>query len=133
MGPSLSLLPSTVKSYDTTCSLQAEKSLTPTQSQSTPPPTPQVSSLPDTQPKPKRPTAELMDELRRAQANSSGKSMVLPLDANGNNIEDIMKEIAGNVLQEAMPDLMHQMGASERNPIMQASSGTLLSLCSRII
>ena len=69
-----------------------------------------------------------MEQLRKAQASGGGKAMVLPVDANGNNIEDIMKEIAGNVLQEAMPDLMQQMGASERNPIMQASSGTLLPL-----
>ena len=130
MGANVSLLPSHVKRYDITCFLQAEKSLTPTQSQSPPPPAPQVSSLPDPQPKPKRPTAELMDELRKAQANGSSKSMVLPVDANGNNIEDIMKEIAGNVLQEAMPDLMQQMGASERNPIMQASSGVFLPLIS---
>ena len=127
------MLPSHVKPYDTMCVLQAETSLTPTKSQSTSPPPPQVSNLPDNQPKPKRPTAELMDELRKAQANGSGKSMVLPVDANGNNIEDIMKEIAGNVLQEAMPDLMQQMGASERNPIMQASSGILLPLCNHII
>lgn len=79
-----------------------------------------------------------MEELRKAQASGSGtvsgNSMILPVDANGSNIEDIMKEIAGNVLQEAMPDLMHQMGASERNPIMQASAGeynflTSVQLC----
>ena len=73
-----------------------------------------------------------MDDLRKAQA-SSGKSMVLPVDGNGNNIEEIMKEIAGKVLQEAMPDLMQQMGATERNPIMQGSSGIVLPLCTFII
>lgn len=120
---------------DITCSLQAEKSLIPTQSQSTPPSTSNASSLPDTQPKPKRPTAELMEELRKAQA--SGKSMVLPVDADGSNIEDIMKEIAGNVLQEAIPDLMQHMGvmAAERNPIMQASSGVVstYSTCLQLV
>ena len=94
--------------------LQAEKSLTPTQSQATPPTTPQ------TQPKPKRPTAEVMEELRKAQVN--GKSEV-PVDANGNNVQDIMKELIGNVVQEAMPQLMQQMGTAETNPIMQVSPG----------
>ena len=99
--------------------LQAEKSLTPTQSQATPLPTPQ------TQPKPKRPTTEVMEELRKAQGN--GKSMEVPVDANGNNIQDIMKELIGNVVQEAMPQLMQHMGTADTNPIMQLSPGVCAS------
>ena len=103
--------------------VQAEKSLTPMQPQATTPPTPKTPTTSDSQPqpRPKRPTAELMEELRKAQAN--GKSVDLPVNANGKNIEEIMKELAGNVLQEAMPDLMQQMGAADRNPIMQVPTG----------
>ncbi len=48
---------------------------------------------------------------------------VVPVDADGNTVQEYMHQLAGSVLNQAMPELMQQMGAADRNPIMQAASG----------
>ena len=63
-----------------------------------------------------------MDALRKAHANGQLEGVV-PLDADGNTIQEYMNQLAGSVLNQALPDLMHQIGATDRNPIMQAASG----------
>ena len=72
-----------------------------------------------------RTQAELVDALRKAHANGQLEG-VAPVDADGNSVQEYMQQLAGNVLQQAMPELMQQMG--DRNPIMQAASG-LFRLC----
>lgn len=67
-----------------------------------------------------RTQAELVDALRKAHANGQLEG-VAPVDADGNSVQEYMQQLAGNVLQQAMPELMQQMG--DRNPIMQAASG----------
>lgn len=66
-----------------------------------------------------------MDALRKAHANGQLEGVV-PIDADGNTVQEYMQQLAGSVLNQAMPELMQQMG--DRNPIMQAASG-LFRLC----
>ena len=61
-----------------------------------------------------------MDALRKAHANGQLEG-VMPIDADGNTVQEYMQQLAGSVLNQAMPELMQQMG--DRNPIMQAASG----------
>ncbi len=61
-----------------------------------------------------------MDALRKAHANGQLEGVV-PVDADGNTVHEYMQQLAGSVLNQAMPELMQQMG--DRNPIMQAASG----------
>ncbi|DBA90259.1 TPA: hypothetical protein ACH3X1_003551 [Trebouxia sp. C0004] len=64
--------------------------------------------------------AELVDALRKAHANGQLDGVV-PSDADGSTVQEYMHQLAGSVLNQAMPELMQQMG--DRNPIMQAASG----------
>jgi len=65
----------------------------------------------------------LVEALQKAYANGQLEGAV-PVDADGNSVQDIVKQLAGSVLNEAMPELLQHMGAADRNPIMQATSGT---------
>jgi len=75
-----------------------------------------------------QPQAELVDALRRAHANGQ-LGGVVPVDADGNTVQEYMHQLAGSVLNQAMPELMQQMGAADRNPIMQAASGLFPVFC----
>ncbi len=67
-----------------------------------------------------------MDALRKAHANGQLEGVV-PVDADGNTVQEYMHQLAGSVLNQAMPELMQQMG--DRNPIMQAASGLFQGFC----
>ncbi len=93
--------------------VQAEKALTVK-------PEPTAKSTPKADNKSTKTQAELVDALRKAHANGQLEGVV-PVDADGNTVQEYMQQLAGSVLNQAMPELMQQMG--DRNPIMQAASG----------
>ena len=93
--------------------VQAEKALTVK-------PEPTANPTPKAEVKSTKTQAELMDALRKAHANGQLEGVV-PIDADGNTVQEYMQQLAGSVLNQAMPELMQQMG--DRNPIMQAASG----------
>ncbi|DBB05907.1 TPA: hypothetical protein ACH3X3_009907 [Trebouxia sp. C0006] len=83
-------------------------------------PEPTANPTPKAEVKSTKTQAELMDALRKAHANGQLEGVV-PIDADGNTVQEYMQQLAGSVLNQAMPELMQQMG--DRNPIMQAASG----------
>ena len=95
--------------------LQAEKSLT-SKSQSA------GNTKPDSASKAQALTQEqLIEALRSAQAKQ--QSGELPVNENGDTIQDIVQELAGKALKQALPEILEHIGAADRNPIMQATSG----------
>lgn len=94
---------------------EAEKSLT-SKSQST------DNTKPDSASKAQALTQEqLIEALRSAQAKQ--QSGELPVNENGDTIQDIVQELAGKALKQALPEILEHIGAADRNPIMQATSG----------
>ncbi|KAL0042671.1 hypothetical protein WJX79_007465 [Trebouxia sp. C0005] len=83
-------------------------------------PEPTANPTPKAEMKSTKTQAELVDALRKAHANGQLEGVV-PVDADGNTVQEYMQQLAGSVLNQAMPELMQQMG--DRNPIMQAASG----------
>lgn len=85
-------------------------------------PEPTANPSPKAEIKSTKTQAELVDALRKAHANGQLEGVV-PVDADGNTVQEYMHQLAGSVLSQAMPELMQHMGAADRNPIMQATSG----------